>query len=383
MPVEKRFQIGDYWLTQRPGSTKWYAANFDAGSRQTKRTSLGTDDLQVAQIKLAEFVTRNADIRNQPPAEMPLATILVRYWHAHGEKLRSSDQVKAASRLWNDYWKTSTVADLTAKNQNAFKAWLRERDYKNATIARIMGVGRAAVNLAWKNGEITSAPFIINEADRSDEEERYILSMEEMRRLLKAVQEWPHAYVFTMIVLNTLARNEAALDLSPAEVDLKNRLINLNPKGRKQTKKYRPEIPITAALLPFVTNRDVPKFIMWRGKPIKDIGGSFAKAVQAAGLPDAITPYCLRHTMAVELRTRGVPEWEASGLMGHRRPGVTERYAKFRPDYLSLGSKAIDAYFSDLKMVLPVPEYECVPVACQSPDGAVGKAWKYGAAMGI
>ena len=54
--------------------------------------------------------------------------------------------------------------------------------------------------------------------------------------------------------------------------------------------------------------------------------------------------------MATELRARGVSEWEAMGMLGHKSQArTTERYAKFRPDYLSGAVKAIDAYFADLR----------------------------------
>jgi hypothetical protein len=62
-----------------------------------------------------------------------------------------------------------------------------------------------------------------------------------------------------------------------------------------------------------------------------------------------VSPYCLRHTMATELRARGVPEWEAMGMLGHKSPArTTERYAKFRPDYLGEAVRAIDTYVTDL-----------------------------------
>ncbi|TIN42029.1 MAG: hypothetical protein E5Y32_21155 [Mesorhizobium sp.] len=70
--------------------------------------------------------------------------------------------------------------------------------------------------------------------------------------------------------------------------------------------------------------------------------------------------------MAIELRMRGVPAWEVEGLLGHRRPGVTETSAEFAPDYLSKGREAIDAYFTDLGVSLPVPEGLCVSLACHS-----------------
>jgi hypothetical protein len=151
-------------------------------------------------------------------------------------------------------------------------------------------------------------------------------------------------------------------------VDLDDLRINLNPKGRKQTKKYRPIVPITDTLLPFVQQRGVKRFVNWHGNPIESINQGFKTVVRAAGLNDEINPYSLRHTMAKELRKRGVPAWEVEGLLGHRRAGVTETYAVYAPDYLSQGREAIDAYFADLGVSLPVPKGLCVSVACQSPE---------------
>ena len=52
--------------------------------------------------------------------------------------------------------------------------------------------------------------------------------------------------------------------------------------------------------------------------------------------------------MGAELRTRNVSEWEVMGIMGTKASSrTTERYARFRPDYLSEAVEAIDAYFFD------------------------------------
>jgi integrase len=120
-------------------------------------------------------------------------------------------------------------------------------------------------------------------------------------------------------------------------------------------------MPITDTLLPFVVDRQVARFVTWHDKPIKSVKGTVAKAVKKAVLSADVTPYSLRHTMAAELRGRGVPAWEVEGLVVHRRPGVTESYAVFSPDYLSEGRAAIDRYFADLDMELPVHPADCVP----------------------
>lgn len=361
---ETRFQIGDYYLSQHRNSPIWKATWYDANTRQTKRASLGTENFWEAQIRLAEFVTRHAQMQDQQPAAMTLATVFVRYWHGHSKGQRSQEAARYALALWTEHWGDASIADLTIQRQEQFIAWLKGRDLSNSYVSRILAIGRAAVRRAWKRGEITSAPFIIDVTDRSDKREAYRLNKDEMRQLLTTATRWPHLYVYCVIGLNTLARPEAILDLAPVQVKVADNLIHLNPKGRRQTKKYRPIVPITDTLRPFLAREDVVRFVNWHGNPIKRINKGFKTVVKAAGLPLEITPYSLRHTMAVELRKRGVPAWEVEGLLGHRRPGVTETYAEFAPDYLSKGREAIDAYFSDLGAPLLVPERLRVSVAC-------------------
>jgi integrase len=281
---------------------------------------------------------------------------------------RHSIQAQKSLALWDDFWKDSTLAELTPQGQEDFVEWLRSKGFKNSYVSRVLGVGRAAIKRAWKRQEITSPPFIIDVRDRSDSNEPYVLTKDEFQRLLTAARRWPHLFVFMMIMTNTLSRPAAVLDLSPGQVDLTDLRIDLNPKGRRQTKKFRPVVPISDTLQPFVQDRCCKRFVLWRNKPVASIKKTFRLAVSAAGLPAEVTPYSLRHTMAVELRRRGVPAWEVEGLLGHRRPGVTETYAKYDPAYLSLGRKAIDAFFAELEIPLPVLADPCVTVACQSPD---------------
>lgn len=345
-------EIAGYWLAQRPNSSNYYATWYDRDkgrNRQTRRKSLGTDDVHEAEIRLAEFVTQNARLHHQQPNDIPLATLLIRYWQGHAMKIASHDQARAGLALWSEFWGEALVSELTIDRQEDFVEWLKERGYKNAYVSRVLAVGRAALNRAARRQEITYAPTVIDERDRSDQAEKRRLTQYEMLRLLLAAQARPHLFIYCMIGLNTLARTDAILDLSPFQVDLSARLIMLNPAGRKQTKKHRPTVPITDTLLPFLEVRDIERFVHWHGKPVKSIKRAFAATVKEAGLPKDVTPYCLRHTMATELRRRGVSLWEVQGFLGHSVGSrVTETYAKFGPDHLMDGARAIDAYFADL-----------------------------------
>ena len=295
-------------------------------------------------------MTKHGALKNAHPDEVPLETILIRYWQEHGSSISSAEQARYALSKWSDHFGGATIAELTPQKQETFVAALRANGYQPSYISRILSVGRAALIRAWKRGELTSVPFIADvERDPEQEAERFRdLKMDEVARLLRAAESIPHLLRFCMISLNTLARPDAVLDLGPTQVDIQRRLIKLNPEGRKQTKKYRPVVPISQTLLPWLEHSEGARYVLYHGKPIASIKKSFAKAVAGAGLVN-VSAYCLRHTMATELRARGVSEWESMGMLGHKSPArTTERYAKFRPDYLSEAVRAIDAYFIDL-----------------------------------
>lgn len=114
----------------------------------------------------------------------------------------------------------------------------------------------------------------------------------------EAAARVPHLLRFSIISLNTLARPGAVLEPSPAQVDIKRRLVKLNPDGRRQTKKYRTVAPISETLLPWVEPCYGPRFVLYRGKPAASVKGSFGLA--DAGLKD-VSPYCLRHIMSTKL----------------------------------------------------------------------------------
>jgi len=349
--MPEQFRIGKWFLDKRPNSPNWCVCWFDPSTRQTRRASLRTEDFQVAKVRFADHVTKHETLRDVKPEAVLLEVILIRYWEGHAKAIPSAEQARFALAKWSDHFSGVTVAELTPKRQETFVAALRAKGYQPSYISRILSVGRAALIRAWKRGELTSVPFIADvKRDPEMEAERFRdLNMDEVARLLRAAAAVPHLLKFCVISLNTLARPDAVLDLGPAQVDMTRRLIKLNPDGRQQTKKYRPVVPVSETLLPWLEQCDGSRFVLYRGKPVASVKKSFARAVADAGLED-VSAYCLRHTMATELRARGIPEWEAMGMLGHKSPArTTERYAKFRPNYLGEAVRAIDAYFTDLR----------------------------------
>jgi integrase len=73
---------------------------------------------------------------------------------------------------------------------------------------------------------------------------------------------------FLLIGAHTLARPAAILDLRPSQFDDAHRLLDLNPPGRTQNKKFRPIVPVTPTLLPWLQREVGPsgRFVSYRKK---------------------------------------------------------------------------------------------------------------------
>ena len=351
----QRFQLGIYWIERRKGTANWQRAWRDErGVKQ--RATLGATDFEQAKVALAEWYVAHAAIKDQAPADVPIAALLTRYMARHGNTIPSKDTAKRSAALWGEFWGDRTVADLTVDAQEAFVAWLRAQNYRGKPysegyVRRVLGVGQSALNRAWKRQEVVQVPWV--ELPPIGEPYPHTASREQLVALLNAIPAASHLWVYCMIRLGTGCRGDAALGLQPFQVDWDNDLIRLNPAGRQQTKKYRPVVPLTAMLRHELAGCDDAYFVHWHGRRVASIRKAWAKVRTDAGLPVWFAPRVLRHTVATELRRRGVPGWEVSGQIGHKAAGTSEIYAKFDPAYLGAARTALDAWMVELTPDVP------------------------------
>ena len=143
------------------------------------------------------------------------------------------------------------------------------------------------------------------------------------------------------------------LDLTWQQLDFRNGLIDLNPPGRKQTKKVRPVVKMPDALRVLTPGEPEERVISFRGLgKINSVRNGLRGVVKRAGLEGRVSAYSLRHSVARYLRQQGVPLEQVAAMLGHtsRQHAITLRYAPDAPDYLREAVKAIDKL---LALVMP------------------------------
>ena len=184
---------------------------------------------------------------------------------------------------------------------------------------------------------------------------------EELARLLKA----PMPPMLRRWLLNSMAtggRPEAVLQLSPASRQRDLGLIDLNPEGRRQNKKYRAtvrELRAQSKWLDQWEREDKAARTKNKGLALQYSRYACVDSIDTAlqrlrmnkevNLP-RFSSYSIRHRVASVLRSGKVPGEQISFQMGHRKISAkgeartTRNYGQFDPDYLEEAAKVLEAW---------------------------------------
>jgi len=320
------------------------------------------------------------------PDHVLLETILLNYWNDHAQHLPSAKTQWLGLSYWQEFWTRRTVAEITPHEQRRFREWLAKRGTGTSGIDRILSVGRAALNRARKWEEVSRVPHIFGtltaDAKRARDPKGRPISPVELAHLIDAADS-RHMLLFLLIAANTLARPAAILDLGPSQFDEAHRLVDLNVPGRVQNKKFRPIIPVTPTLLPWLrtTVGRSGRYISYRQKPVHSILHMWRLTRAAAGLDERVTPYSIRHGMARELRKRHVPTEQISLFLGHLPDGsaaTTSIYAPYEPGFVAEAAEAIEEVMAKVRSHLKRAQIDAAAFDPAELAANTGRARRHG-----
>lgn len=363
------FELGGQWIANEPGRPGFYRFWNDAGTGRTRRASLGTADFETAKQRLAEIVVRN----ETKTADSHLSIILENYFVEKTDHLVSKGSARNAGRLMLECWgATAKVSSLTLEQQKKFVRSSLEQNHAISTVSRNLGVLAAAlahakvqIEIIYNEGALLTRwpEFTPKPARKSFEP-----NDTELARLLAAdmpenLRRW---------IMNSMAtggRPEAVLSLTPESRARDLRLIDLNPEGRRQNKKYRAtvrELPVQTRWLNTWEKEAAKAAKGGEDGPLQYCHYASVDSVDTAlrrlcAKPEVNLPflsvYSFRHRVASVLRASKsprVPSEQISYQLGHRRPGdrTTRGYGAYEPEYLDEAARALDAWISRvLKLV--------------------------------
>ena len=435
MSARKLFEIGGQWIGRVDGRPSYYRFWYVSGSRTVNRASLKTTDFEEAKRQLAQAAVTNARHDPKHPDEVMLVAVLNHYFENHSDKKPSASPARRAGELVMTFLETECgfgpevkTSKFTKAMQARFAQWSSERfKHSPSYISRNLSVVAAACRFSAKTivnrgpaGELFEtrllsampevcydAKWLAEMTDSPEPSPRdYVPTLEELASLLD-MDGSVTLRRYDIIALNTWARPEAVLDLSVREqVDFENGLVDLNPPGRKQTKKRRPTIKLTENLrgwlehwgedrplsysasgkgkTPACAKRQAASHVKaqfkrrsrrWmltrNGLTKAEIDSLFRKSrngqvehlqqalanAEARGI-HRITPYTYRHFMATKVRSLRevrVDREQRSLWLGHGKRDATSWYETLDPEHLHECARATSIIMEKLDAITKRP----------------------------
>ena len=190
---------------------------------------------------------------------------------------------------------------------------------------------KAALRYAAGNRWIASLPVFRMPVRKPPPRDLW-LTREQVATLLANAKSL-HLRSFILLAVSTAARSGAILDLTWAQINFDEHLIDF---GRGWGNKRRAIVPmnndVCEALKIAKELAHTENVIEFNGKRIQSVKGAFWLLCSDCGIK--ASPHVLRHTAATWLVMDGVPLREVARLLGNSEQMVEEVYGKHSPDYL-------------------------------------------------
>jgi hypothetical protein len=390
MPAKKRpkpiYQRGAFKLFAREDRANLEIVWYDQAAKRERSTSAGTDDRREAMLALDRRYLEDAGVkvcetcgRPLDGEASPLLTVAISDYLLLSEHKAGYASTKGRLALAIEYLASRnpsvTCAQINRKWVDGFRAWLvakpvvagrhtRERSLSHieqcvlqlaAAINATPGQSAQFTNEQLRT--VASSPRYRADVKMIAAMFRYCLEPEGKHIRTAKEQDTYRAYRGNLLrylraAIATWARPEEIYDITKAQWVSAAGVLDLNPPGRRQTRKYRGRIPIAKQFAPFLDDMGA-QYI-----PIATVRGAWDAMRKELDIPEErgeAGMKLIRRSMATIVRKRvGEANWRQGEMMlGHVKANISDIYAIPDPANLGLVLAATEAVIDDIEKLAP------------------------------
>ena len=224
----------------------------------------------------------------------------------------------------------------------SYLAYLNEKQYSKATIARKLATLRSFYKFLVKRNQITSNPVVAVRTPKQDKKLPRFLEYEEIKKLLDtpSLNSWLGARDRAIMetLYSTGIRVSELVALNMDDIDFLGEVVHIRGKGKKER-----IAPIGSSALQVIqhymeyrnkraqnnVNFDSKVlFVNKHGKRLstRSVRRKMDKYLKMAGLDPAISPHTLRHSFATHMLNNGADLRSVQELLGHQSLSTTQVY---------------------------------------------------------
>lgn len=400
MPSSKRskplYQRGQFALHRRPDRSNLEIVWYDHGRKRERSASAGTSSLEEGRLavdrkflaaegtKCCPTCGRAWEVTEAPMLLNLLADYLLDSEKKAGAKATRT-RLRHVIRFISETNPAATAVTADESFANRFRTWMSEqtarggqrggapRPYSISTVEGCLLQLRAAINAtlgqkaAFKVGsmkEAANSPGYRADVKTIAAMFRYCIAPEDA-----SVRHWraPEVANQTLVTTRrseranllrylqaavaTWARPDAIYDLTDRQWYRDAKVLDLNPPNRRQTKKFRPKVPIAKQFAPHLDQ------LQGQWLPVTSIRGAWDRMAKSLGLPGhgEAGEKLIRRSMSTIVRKRiGEERWRQGEMfLGHVKASISDIYAIPDAANLGLALEATEQVIDEIEALAP------------------------------
>ena len=224
----------------------------------------------------------------------------------------------------------------------AYLAFLNEKQYSKATIARKLASLRSFYKFLVERNQLTSNPVVAVRTPKQDKKLPRFLDYEEVKKLLDtpSLDNWLGARDRAIMetLYSTGIRASELVVLNMDDIDFLGEVVHVRGKGKKER-----IAPIGSSALQVIQhymeyrNKRAQNNVNFDSKVLfvnkhgrrlstRSVHRKMDKYLKMAGLDPAISPHTLRHSFATHMLNNGADLRSVQELLGHQSLSTTQVY---------------------------------------------------------
>jgi len=234
------------------------------------------------------------------------------------------------------------LLSIDVNTVRTYLAFLNDKQYSKATIARKLATLRSFYKFLVKRNEITGNPVIAVRTPKQEKKLPRFLEYEEVKRLLETppMDNWLGARdraIFETLY-STGIRVSELVALNMDDIDFLGEVVHVRGKGKKER-----ITPISSSALQIIqhymeyrnkraqSNSNFDSKVLFVNKhgrrlSTRSVRRKMDKYLKIAGLDPAISPHTLRHSFATHMLNKGADLRSVQELLGHQSLSTTQIY---------------------------------------------------------
>jgi integrase/recombinase XerC len=231
---------------------------------------------------------------------------------------------------------------LDVNEARSYLAFLNEKAYSKATIARKLATLRSFYKFLVKTGRCAANPLSSVRTPKQEKKLPRFLEYEEVKRLLETppTESWLGARDRAILetLYSTGIRVSELVSLNMDDIDFLGEVVHVRGKGKKER-----ITPISSSALQAIqhymefrnkraeSNNHFDSRVLFVNKhgqrlSTRSVRRKMDKYLKMAGLDPAISPHTLRHSFATHMLNNGADLRSVQELLGHQSLSTTQIY---------------------------------------------------------